>query len=115
MGVSNPRDDRAERNRGSTVIPMVGNAHLQQYPISDSYYLRLQSPRNMAPTDIRTYVKGNVTRPDIRITLEFYLKKDALLYYYDGCLALVSHHFTFPNSELRIRHGTHDFTITFTK
>ena len=37
MGISNPRDDRAERNRGvlasvplSTVIPRVGNAHLQQ-------------------------------------------------------------------------------------
>ena len=38
-----PRDDRAERNRGyasvplSMVIPRVGNAHLQQNPISDSY------------------------------------------------------------------------------
>ena len=43
MGVSNPRDDRVERNLGvdlvplSTVIPRVGNAHLQQNPISDSY------------------------------------------------------------------------------
>ena len=43
MGVFNPRDDRAERNLGvvaevplSTVIPSVGNAHLQQNPISDS-------------------------------------------------------------------------------
>ena len=39
MGVSNPRDDRAERNLGvasvplSTVIPRVGNAYLQQNPI----------------------------------------------------------------------------------
>ena len=45
MGVSNPRDDRAERNLGvalvplSTVIPRAGNAHLQQNPISDSYIL----------------------------------------------------------------------------
>ena len=38
MGVYIPRDDLAERNRGcSTVIPRVGNAHLQQNPISDSY------------------------------------------------------------------------------
>ena len=43
MGVSNPRDDRAEQNLGvasvplSTVIPRVGNLHLQQNPISDSY------------------------------------------------------------------------------
>ena len=44
MGVSNPRDDRAERNRGvvasvplSTVIPRVGNAHLQQNPILDYF------------------------------------------------------------------------------
>ena len=48
MGVSNPRDDRAERNLGvasvplSTVIPRVGNAHLQQNPKSDSYILGLQ-------------------------------------------------------------------------
>ena len=45
MGVSSPRDDRAERNLGvasvplSTVIPLVGNAHLQQSPISDFYNL----------------------------------------------------------------------------
>ena len=43
MDVSNPRDDPTERNRGialvplSMVIPRVGNAHLQQNPISDSY------------------------------------------------------------------------------
>ena len=43
MVVSNLRDDRAERNPGvasipfSTVFPRVGNAHLQQKPILDSY------------------------------------------------------------------------------
>ena len=43
MEVSNPRDDRAERNLGgasvplSTVIPWVGNFHLEQNPILDSY------------------------------------------------------------------------------
>ena len=42
MEVSNPRDDRAERNRGSaevplsTVIPRVGNFHLEQNTILDS-------------------------------------------------------------------------------
>ena len=42
-GLSYPRDDRAVRNRGyaefplSTVIPRVGNAHLQQNPILDSF------------------------------------------------------------------------------
>ena len=45
MGVSSQRDDRAEQNRGyasillSTVISRIGNAHLQQNPISDSYIL----------------------------------------------------------------------------
>ena len=39
MEVSNPRDDRAERNLGgasvplSTVIPWVGNFHLEQNPV----------------------------------------------------------------------------------
>ena len=43
MEVSNPRDDGAERNLGgasvplSTVIPWVGNFHLEQNPIYDSY------------------------------------------------------------------------------
>ena len=43
MEVSNPRDDRAERNRGSaevplsTVIPRVGNFHLEQSTILDSF------------------------------------------------------------------------------
>ena len=43
MEVSNPRDDRAERNRGSaevplsTVIPRVGNFHLEQNTILDSF------------------------------------------------------------------------------
>ena len=43
MEVSNPRDDRAERNRGSaevplsTVIPRVGNFHLEQKTILDSF------------------------------------------------------------------------------
>ena len=43
MGFFNPRDDRAERNLGvasvplSTVIPRIGNSHLQQNPISDYY------------------------------------------------------------------------------
>ena len=43
MEVSNPRDDRAERNLGgasvplSTVIPWVGNFNLEQNPILDSY------------------------------------------------------------------------------
>ena len=43
MEVSNPRDDRAERNLGrasvplSMVIPWVGNFHLEQNPILDSY------------------------------------------------------------------------------
>ena len=45
MGISNPRDDLAERNRGVTqlsiVIPRVGNANLQQNPISDSYNIIL--------------------------------------------------------------------------
>ena len=50
MGVSNPRDDRAERNRGvasvphSTVIPRVGNAHLEQNLILDSYKILLPVP-----------------------------------------------------------------------
>ena len=45
MAFSNPRDDQAERNLGlasvllSMVIPRVGNAHLQQNPILDSYNL----------------------------------------------------------------------------
>ena len=44
MGFSNPRDDRAERNRGyaevpvSTVIPMVGNAHLQQCSLGSAQH-----------------------------------------------------------------------------
>ena len=48
MGVSSPRDDRAERNLGvasfplSTAIPRAGNAHQQQNPISDSYILSLR-------------------------------------------------------------------------
>ena len=64
MGVSNPRDDHAELNRGyvsnprddrteqilgvasvllSTVIPREGNAHLQQNPrIRFVYYLHTQ-------------------------------------------------------------------------
>ena len=39
LEVSNPRDDRAERNLGGasvplrTVIPWVGNFHLEQNPI----------------------------------------------------------------------------------
>ena len=43
MEVSNPRGDRAERNRGSaevplsTVIPRVGNFHLEQNTILDSF------------------------------------------------------------------------------
>ena len=43
MEVSNPRDDRAERNRGSAevplskVIPRVGNFHLEQNTILDSF------------------------------------------------------------------------------
>ena len=43
MEVSNPRDVRAERNRGSaevplsTVIPRVGNFHLEQNTILDSF------------------------------------------------------------------------------
>ena len=43
MEVSNPRDERAERNRGSaevplsTVIPRVGNFHLEQNTILDSF------------------------------------------------------------------------------
>ena len=43
MGVSNPQDDLAERNLGlasvprTTVNPRVGNTHLQQNPILDSY------------------------------------------------------------------------------
>ena len=43
MEVSNPRDDRAERNRGSaevplsTVIPRVGNFHLEKNTILDSF------------------------------------------------------------------------------
>ena len=43
MGVSNPLDDRAEQNRGyaevplSTVNPRVGNAHLKQNSILESY------------------------------------------------------------------------------
>ena len=43
MGVSNPRDDRAERNLDvasvplSTVILRVETPHLQQNPISDFY------------------------------------------------------------------------------
>ena len=43
MEVSNPRDDRTERNLGgasvplSTVIPWVGNFHLEQNTILDSY------------------------------------------------------------------------------
>ena len=43
MEVSNPRDDRAERNRGSaevplsTVIQRVGNFHLEQNTILDSF------------------------------------------------------------------------------
>ena len=43
MEVSNPRDDRAERNRGSaelplsTAIPRVGNFHLEQNTILDSF------------------------------------------------------------------------------
>ena len=43
MEVSNPRDDRAERNRGSaevplsTVIPRVGNFHLEQNTVLDSF------------------------------------------------------------------------------
>ena len=47
MEVSNPRDDRAERNLGgasvplSTVIPWVGNFHLEQNPIQDSYRIAL--------------------------------------------------------------------------
>ena len=53
MGVPNPRDERAERNRGyasvplSTVIPRIGNAHLQQNPISDSYNLVLWGIRTV--------------------------------------------------------------------
>ena len=43
MEVSNPRDDRAERNRGSaevplsTVIPRVGNFHLEKNTTLDSF------------------------------------------------------------------------------
>ena len=43
MEVSNPRDDRAEQNRGSaevpvsTVIPRVGNFHLEKNTILDSF------------------------------------------------------------------------------
>ena len=43
MEVSNPRDDRAERNQGSaevplsTVIPRVGNFHLEKKTILDSF------------------------------------------------------------------------------
>ena len=43
MEVSNPRDDRAERNRGSaevplsTVIPRVGNFHIEKNTILDSF------------------------------------------------------------------------------
>ena len=43
MECSNPRDDRAERNRGSaevplsTVIPRVGNFHLEKNTILDSF------------------------------------------------------------------------------
>ena len=43
MEVSNPRDDHAERNRGSaevplsTVIPRVGNFHLEKNTILDSF------------------------------------------------------------------------------
>ena len=44
MGVSNPWDDRAERNLGiasvplSTVIPILENAHLQQNPILGFFF-----------------------------------------------------------------------------
>ena len=43
MEVSNPRDDRAERNRGSAEVPLsrviqrVGNFHLEQNTILDSF------------------------------------------------------------------------------
>ena len=53
MGVSNYQDDHAERNRGynevplSTVIPQVGNTHLQQNPISDSYNLDYKSQMHL--------------------------------------------------------------------
>ena len=50
MEVSNPRDDRAERNRGSaevplsTVIPRVGNFHLEKNTILDSFSCTTTTP-----------------------------------------------------------------------
>ena len=50
MEVSNPRDDRAERNRGSaevplsTVIPRVGNFHLEKNTILDSFSCTANPP-----------------------------------------------------------------------
>ena len=75
MGVSNPRDDRAERNLGiasviSAVIPRVGNAHLQQNPILDSFSY-ITPPKNYLSLYIKFYFSRTILS---RVRTEFRLK-----------------------------------------